>query len=221
MIGPHFASSLALFFPDLPPSRGLFYICGPKLRGTVFLARTPMRHGRTPKGRKARRAPLFRERGAPAPLYFFAPAEHRKAHFRPVTVCPRTQDKIWHVGLPPRRTGGSRQPSVHRLPWRLLAQAPAPRYPFRQPRWSLCSALPAPCFPRRFVQRIHQSAKLALGAAQLVFQRQQVHLLFALLGQVSCCLYGRVPASVAAAPLSLSNVVISSTSLILPVLLEL
>ena len=36
------------------------------------------------------------------------------------------------------------------------------------------------------------SAKLALGAAQLVFQRQQVHLLFALLGQVSCCLYGRV-----------------------------
>ena len=31
-----------------------------------------------------------------------------------------------------------------------------------------------------------------MGAAQLVFQRQQVHLLFALLGQVSCCLYGRV-----------------------------
>ena len=43
-----------------------------------------------------------------------------------------------------------------------------------------------------FVQRIHQSAKLALGAAQLVLQRKQVHLLFSLLGQVSCCLYGRV-----------------------------
>lgn len=44
-----------------------------------------------------------------------------------------------------------------------------------------------------FVQRIHQSAKLALGAAQLVFQRQPGPSLFALLGQVSCCLYGRVP----------------------------
>jgi hypothetical protein len=30
------------------------------------------------------------------------------------------------------------------------------------------------------VQRIHQSAKLALGAAQLVFQRQQVRLLLSL-----------------------------------------